>query len=236
MKAVFVFKGDVKKDSITPRDIRNLVIAKLNEINTDAMNILANKNKSGNEQSLFVYPKPRPNSFEILNYSNDFKSMGLLETAIMGVDGKGCKVNLAGNEIEITKIFWKEEEYQIPIKELSIYKTRTPIIISINNVEHKMAHAFAKNGKLDELLKKRIIEITKIQCKQFFNLPIELDDLEIKVMNINKITVNPDRINRKGVYYQAVYCEFISNYKLPRFLGYQTGLGYGEILTKNFGE
>jgi len=236
MKAVFLFEGDVKKDSITPRDIRNFVMAKMDSIDKGAMDKLANKDKIGNEQSLFIYPKPRPNSFEVLNYSDDFKTMALLEQAIMGTDGKGCKTNLAGNELTIKKILWKEEEYIIPIKELSIYKTRTPIVISINPTEHKMTHAFDKNGKLDELLKKRIVDLTKIQCKQFFNLDIELDDLEIKVMSVNRITVTPDKINRKDFYCQAVYCEFISNYKLPRFLGYQTGLGYGEILTKNFGE
>lgn len=236
MKAVFMFEGNVKQDSISPRDIRNFIMSKLNDVDKNVMDNLANKNKAGNEQSLFIYPKPRSNSFEVLNYSNDFKSMALLETVIMGADGKGCKANLGGNEIKINKILWKEEEYQLPTKELSIYKTRTPIIISVNNIEHKMAYSFANNGKLDELLKKRIVDITKMQCKQFFNLDVELDDFEIKVMNINKITVSPDRINRKDVYYQAVYCEFISNYKLPRFLGYQTGLGYGEILTKNFGE
>ncbi len=236
MKAVFLFEGVVKENSITPRDIRNFIMSKFNDVDKAIMDRITNKNKTGNEQSLFIYPKPRPNSFEILNYDNDFEAMALLETVIMGTDGKGCKANLAGNDITIKKILWKEEEYQLPIKELSIYKTRTPIIISVNNIEHKMAHAFANNGKLDELLKKRIVDITKMQCKQFFNLEIEFDDLEIKVMNINKITVNPDRINRKGVYNQAVYCEFISNYKLPRFLGYQTGLGFGEILTKNFGE
>lgn len=73
-------------------------------------------------------------------------------------------------DITYSKILWKEEEYQLPTKELSIYKTRTPIIISVNNVEHKMAYSFANNGKLDELLKKRIVDITKMQCKQFFNL------------------------------------------------------------------
>lgn len=236
MKAVFLFEGDVQKDSIAPRDIRNFIMAKLDSIDKAAMNKLANKEKIGNEQSLFIYPKPRPNSFEILNYDNDFKSMSLLERAIMGEDGKGCSANLAGNDVKITKILWKEEEYQIPAKELSIYKTRTPIVISINAIEHKMAHAFWENGKIDELLEKRIVNLTKIQCKQFFNLDIEFDDLELKIMNINKITVTPDRVNRKDFYCQAVYCEFISNYKLPRFLGYQTGLGYGEILIKNFGE
>ena len=236
MKAVFLFEVDVKKYSITPKDIRNFVMAKMDSIDKSAMDKLANKDKEGNEQSLFIYPKPKPNSFEVLNYNNDFKTMALLEQAIMGIDGKGCNTNLAGNDIKINKIIWKEEEYQIPIKELSIYKTRTPIVISINPTEHKMAHAFDKNGKLSELLRKRIIDITKMQCKQFFNLDIKLDDLEIKVINMNKITVTPDKINRKDFYCQAVYCEFISNYKLPRFLGYQTGMGYGEILTKNFGE
>lgn len=236
MKAVFLFEGVLKENSITPRDIRNLIMSKLNVVDKNVMDKLANKDKVGNEQSLFIYPKPRPNSFEVLNYSNDFQAMSLLETVIMGTDGKGCNATLAGNEIKIKKILWKEEEYQLPVRELSIYKTRTPIIISVNNVEHKMAYAFAERNNLDTLLKKRIIDITKIQCKQFFNLEIEIDDLDIKIMSINKITVYPDNINRKGVYYQAVYCEFVSNYKLPRFLGYQTGLGYGEILTKNFGE
>ena len=58
MKAVFLFEGEVKKDSITPKDIRNFVMARMDSIDKSAMDKLANKDKAGNElQCDYINPK-----------------------------------------------------------------------------------------------------------------------------------------------------------------------------------
>jgi hypothetical protein len=97
-----------------------------------------------------------------------------------------------------------------------------------------MAH-FAQNAKestkeMEKLLKKRIEDMVALQTKEFFGKEVILDDLEIKLLSWNVRTITPNRKERKDKYVQGVYAEFVSNYKLPRYLGYLSGLGYGEIL------
>ena len=57
----------------------------------------------------------------------------------------------------------------------------------------------------------------------------------IQVLNWKMRTVTPNKKERKDQYVQGLYVEFVSNYTLPRYLGYQSGLGYGEILNTHFG-
>lgn len=156
--------------------------------------------------------------------------MASLENEIVGK-----RMYIGNEEVKIDRILWKEEEYQIPQRELCMYKTRTPIILSVNQIEHKIMHNLQKNKTVAPYLKQKIIDMTTMQMKQFFNYTPELDDLEIKIIEIEHITVSPHKHKGEDVYFQGVYATFISNYKLPRFLGYQTGLGYGEIVSKNFG-
>jgi hypothetical protein len=231
MKLVFILDKPFIQNSVMPRDIRNLVGSLVKD--EVLKNKLMNKDKEGNEQSVFIYPKPRPKTFEVLSYLSDIKALVAVENALVGES-----ITINGNKVKIESCMWKEEEFVMPIKELNLYTTRTPIVVSINSVEHKMAH-FVQNSKDDtkvaELLRKRILGLTKLQMKQHFKHDVSFDDLEIKIMNWNMRTVTPNRKERPDIYHQALYVDFVSNYTLPRFLGYQSGLGYGEILNTNFG-
>lgn len=228
MKAILLFNKKVDTKKLYPRDVRNFVMSHTSS--QDSADYLGNKTKKGHEQSEVVFAMPHSNGFEIINYTNNVHHMMALENDIVG------KAMHIGNElVEIDRILWKEEQYQMPQRELCLYKTRTPIVLSINSTEHKIMHNLQKNKTVDVYLRGKIIDLTTLQMKQFFDYFPEMDDLEIKILECDHVTVSPHKHKGENSYFQAVYVTFISNYRLPRFIGYQTGLGYGEIVAKNFG-
>lgn len=215
------FFTDVSFDNkrVSPRDIRNIIMS---SVPAELADKIGNKNKEKHTQSVFVYPKPRPRSFELLSYLNDLEALADVEVSLVGKS-----FNLAGKDVKIISCEWEDEGY-LPVKpDLVMYKTRTPIVISSNAVEHKIVYASAKNNNLVPYIQRKITEMIQIQYREFFSKEINLDDLVLKVIEMNKITVATDAKGKE--YSQAVYATFMSNYRLPRFLGFNNGLGFGEI-------
>jgi len=207
---------------VRPRDIRNIMMSALR--NEEISSRIGNKGKSKNTQSLFVFPKPRPRSFEILSYGNDLEALAEIEVALVGKS-----FNLGGKDVLITNCEWENEGYENIRQDLVSYKTRTPIVITSNSVEHKLVYNLARqddDSELKRYIVSKIKEMIIIQVKEFFNKDIDLSDLIIKINDFNKITVKIT----DDCYEQAVYIQFMSNYRLPRFLGFKNGLGFGEIL------
>ncbi|MDQ1339793.1 MAG: hypothetical protein QG567_947 [Campylobacterota bacterium] len=223
MKVKFYTDKSFDNKKTKPRDIRNIVMSSLSSVDVRAADIAGNKDKENHSQSFFVYPKPRSRSFEILHYGNDLNTLALIEAVLIGK-----VVNLSGTEVKIARCEWIKENYVLPAPALMLYKTRTPIVISVNPIEHKIVHSRAKNDSLDVFIEQKIKDVIKLQIKQFFNKEIQIDDLKIKIIEKNKVTVSADEEGKK--YSQAVFVTFASNYKLPRFVGYWNGLGYGELL------
>lgn len=219
MKVKFFTDVSFDNKKVSPRDIRNIVMS---NVPPELADKIGNKGKRKHTQSVFVYPKPRPRSFEILSYLNDLKALAAAEVALVGK-----RFNLGGTDVKIVSCEWEDEDYISVKPDLVMYKTRTPIVISSNPVEHKIVYASTRNDNLLPYIQKKIVEMIKIQYKEFFNKNLVLNDLILKIVKMNKITVTIDQESKK--YSQAVYATFISNYRLPRFIGFNNGLGFGEI-------
>lgn len=222
MKAVIVFDTKQQMKGVSARDIRNFVMTSLED--QDAINYLGNKTTPEERgQSEVFYPLPNSKGFEVVNYTNNFKFMSHLENL------KGKSFDAGGSSAIISNVYYKEEDYIIPTQELCMYKTRTPIVISINPTEHKMSYMAQESNTMSQYMAKKIKDVAKHQMKQYFKYDLDIDNLDIKITEIKNITINPHKSKGDDRYYQAVYATFISNYKLPRFVGYQSGLGFGEI-------
>jgi len=206
---------------VTPRDIRNIMMS---NISADIADRISNKNKNKHTQSVFVYPKPRPKSFEIVSYLNDLEALAEIEVGLVGKT-----FNLGGKDVLVTDCKWENEGFNTVKQDLTMYETRTPIVITSNVVEHKIVYSSSKadNGTFEKYVTKKIREMVEIQVKEFFNQEIDLSDLSIKLLKFNNISANVNK--DKDKYEQAIYASFISNYRLPRFIGFKNGLGYGEI-------
>ncbi len=223
MKIKFFTNIAFDNKKVRPRDIRNIMMSAVSAINKETADKIGNKDKDKHSQSLFVYPKPRSRSFELISYADDVNALAEVEAVLIGKS-----LSLGGTDVVVSKCEWSDEGYAKTEKELIIYKTRTPIVISSNSIEHKIVHARSKNGNLDEYIQQKILDLIKIQNKEFFGKETEMDDFAIKILDSNKVTVSADSTN--GKYSQAVFASFVSSYTLPRFVGYLSGLGYGELL------
>lgn len=227
MKIIFLLNEKLK-NPLTPRDVRNLIGGCLpdSKIKDRVMNKYDGKHK----QSKFIYPRPNFKALELIDYSNDMEAF---EEICKYMNGK--VINIKGNNSKINSIRVKEYDYVMPRNDLCVYKTKSPIIVTANSVEHKICFNKQKNGEMTDWLKQTIEKLTKLQLKDIFNHELEFDDLEIKLLEHNMVTVSPHKEKDDNRYFQGIYCTFISNYELPEFLGYKTGLGYGRIEKASLG-
>lgn len=207
---------DVGDAGISPRDVRNYVGSIVDE------KFINKAMWHQRSSSPVIYPKVHRDGFEIVNYTNDIELMQHIK-----------------NRIDTHRIFYGEniddvrfvnEQYNVPQKGDKIYMSRTPLIIGVNPFELRLLDCRTDSEYFKRYLNARINDDVRYQIKNYLNLDITFD-----------IKITPIEIKRIGVQYKddvrlpAVVMKFHSTHSLPRFLGYKTGLGWGEIIkAKNF--
>ena len=208
------------------RDIRNFIGSIANEKDKDFVMY------HGNGLSPVIYSKPYRNIFEITFAKSD-------EQFINVIGDLANKLN-SGNFLcygeRINKVDVSYDNYLSfeDKKEMVFYKSRTPFVLGVNNTEYKILfNVSQKSDKTDfiKYLKRRIIDSVIFQAKEYLNseLPLDLlDKIEIYFQNQNNQFVFKN-IKYKDKILPVMYLSFISNYRLPEFLGYKMGLGFGQI-------
>ena len=217
-----IVKTDKEINSLKPRDIRNFIGKIADESYKD--DIFWHKHLPPK----LIYVKPFRLGFEIVNYDN---SLNLLNHIAKRLEKfKNRVINLKGIETKIKKVWFKPEEFIIPQKGLYFYKTRTPVRLSNNPVEYKIVYACNNKSDRRDLIRyitHRIKSDIEYKAKHYFNIDLDLSDLNLIIQDENVRLVE----YKKGLKdFQAVYMTFASNYSLPRFVGYGTGLGWGELI------
>jgi hypothetical protein len=216
-----IVKTDKEIKNLTSRDIRNFTGAIVDKEYID--DVMWHKKTPPK----LIYIKPFKLGFEIVTWTND---IGLLQHIAEKLKDK--TINIKNINAKIKKTWFKDENFTIPQKGLYFYETRTPIILSVNPVEYKIVYATnTKEDKSDliKYIKRRIITDIKYKAKHYYNLNLNLDDLNLIIEDENVRLVEYKEDLKK---FQAVFLRFASNYSLPRFIGYKTGLGWGEIISK----
>ena len=205
-----------KVKELTPRDIRNFIGSIVDAKYKD----LAMWHEKRYPE--LIYIKPFAKGFEILNYTNNIELMEHIEEKLL----EHKDIAIRGIKTKISKVWTKPEQFIFPYRDLCVYKTRTPIVISVNPVEFGISY-FAKDDKekLFSYVKSRIVKSVKLQAKQYFDVEVDMEDFQIKVLKYEHFQIK----YKDNELYPAVFMEFMSNYKLPRFVGYKIGLGWGEI-------
>ena len=75
----------------------------------------------------------------------------------------------------------------------------------------------------------RIKSDAEYQIKNWFGLDLKINDFSIiSISNLKQLFLD----YKDGVKVPAVTMDFVSNFRLPRFVGYKIGLGWGEIIEK----
>ena len=201
-----------------PRDVRNYVGSIVDENFKD----LAMWHKHTTPE--LIYVKPFKNSFEIISVKNDISIISHIADKIEK------NRDFYGKKIE--KVFLKNEQFLFPQRGLTFYSTRTPIIIGNNEKEIGISFACKVKNNMEDLTRyiaHRIKSDAEYQIKNWFGLDLKIDDFSIiSISNLKQLFLD----YKDGVKVPAVTMDFISNFRLPRFVGYKIGLGWGEIIEK----
>ena len=172
------------------------------------------------------YAKPYKDGFEIVSYKNNLKLLNHIKDKLLEYP----KIDLKDIKATIKDVFIKEEDYPIPQKQLSFYVIRTPVILAVNNTEFKLVYTIDKNNNEKDFLKflhRRFKSDLSYKLKKIYNVNMEFDDLELmfdeKVLRLVEVKEGAKK-------FPALFGKFACNYKLPRFISYKNGLGFGEII------
>ena len=208
------------------RDIRNFIGSIANEKDKDFVMY------HGNGLSPVIYSKPYRNIFEITFAKSDEQSINVIgDLANKLNSGNFLCYGEKINKVDVSYDNYLSFEDK---KEMVFYKSRTPFVLGVNNTEYKILfNVSQKSDKTDfiKYLKRRIIDSVIFQAKEYLNseLPLDLlDKIEIYFQNQNNQFVFKN-IKYKDKILPVMYLSFISNHRLPEFLGYKMGLGFGQI-------
>ncbi len=201
-----------------PRDVRNYVGSIVDEKYKD----LAMWHKNATPE--LIYVKPFKESFEIISNKNDISLISHIAEKIED------HPNFYGKKIE--RVWLKNEQFNFPQRGLTTYMTRTPIIIGTNEKEIGISFACKVKNNMDDLTRyiaHRIKSDAEYQIKNWFGLDLKINDFSIiSISNLKQLFLD----YKDGVKVPAVTMDFVSNFRLPRFVGYKIGLGWGEIIEK----
>jgi len=219
-----IVKTDKEIKLLRPRDIRNFIGAISDKDYKE--DVFWHKNLPPK----LTYVKPFKLGFEIVNYDNSINVINHIAEKLEELKEKKELIYLKGIETKIKKVWFKAEEFIIPQKGLYFYKTRTPVRLSDNPTEYKIVYACNNKSDRSDLIKyitRRIKNDIEYKAKYYFNIDLDLSDLNLIIQDEEVKMVE----YKKGLKdFQAVYMSFASNYSLPRFVGYGTGLGWGELI------
>lgn len=230
MKIKAVLSNDLS--GFTPRDVRNFIGSIADEKYKDYVMY------HGNKLSPVIYSKPFGNSFEITFAKSDKQSTDVFSDIKEKISG-----NIKFYGERINRLIIDDTDYNpIPSKEMAFYKSKTPFVLAVNDIEYKILYStLKKQDKADfiNFLTRRIRDSIIFQIKEYIRKPFDagiLNDLKI-YMQMNK-NVNGREFVYKNIRYKdkvlpVIYLSFISNYTLPEFVGYKIGLGYGQIYAVN---
>ena len=216
-----IVKTDKEIKGLLPRDVRNFIASVIGEKYRDKVLY------HGFAPSELIFVKPFKRGFEIVSYKNDADLLFHIEEAI-----RDKTINVFKTKAKIEKIWYKPEDLILPQKGLFFYYTRTPVILSTNPVEYRIV--YATNNKKDKsdlirYIKHRIKKDVIFKIKHYYGIDVSnvLKDLNLIIKEENVRLVEYKKGEKKR---QAAYLKFASNYSLPRFVGYKTGLGWGELV------
>ena len=226
MKLIVKYKNKLKNTKFLPRDIRNLLGSITKEMPEINSKIMWHEHK----QPPIIYTIPSFKSFAIVSYieTSEMKMVfEILKSKLLDIG----EINIKGEKVAIDTVFIKEYRYCDFKHGLFENKIRTPLVIASSKVEclqaKQISEDIVKNKEqLEKFATKLIKESLRFQNKDWFDIEdFEVDDLELFYKDLEYFVV---KYSDKQTF-PAIRGTIISNRRLPSFLGYKVGMGYGEL-------
>lgn len=213
-------------EDLTPRHLRDF-LASVNKREEYTDKILWHKHIP----PVLIYTWPTKKGFaEVINYGNDIEMMEYLKNAVQ----RG-EIYTNSGSAKIVRAFLRSENFITPkiAPAFAVYRTRTPMILASNTEELKEIEKIqGDEAKLRVFLKDFITNSIFHQIKHYVGIEVPEKDrrqLKIDVSEVKFFYV-PYPKEEVKLHFPAVKCKVISNFILPRFVGYRIGYGFGELI------
>jgi len=220
--------GDKK---ILPRDIRNYVASIMKDYEDVHSEIMGHKSK----QPTFIFSLPNKKSFAIYTFKKDKKTEMML-TLIARVINENPKINIRGTKATVRDAFTRQRDYTNFEEGLFERRLRTPMVIAVSKMEYAQCREISKDNKIDmpklkKFVEKQIKDSIAFTARDWFGeeAKAEVEDIMDETIILFKdLRYLPIKF-KEGKWLTAVTGTIISSVNLPQFIGYASGLGYGEL-------
>jgi len=231
MKLVGIYKNPIKGDKrLFPRDIRNYIASISKEDETLHKMIMGHESK----QPTFIFSMPNRKSFAIYTFKKDTHTIGAMNR-LKALISKNPNINIKDVSLTVKEAFTSAFDFTRFEYGFEERRLRTPLIIAATEFEYAMCAKHTKEDFdqvwLEKYVADKIKEIIVLTCKDWYGQE-EADKVEVMleeaIILFKDLEYCPIKY-KENLYYPAVRGTIISNVHLPMFIGYKSGLGYGEL-------
>lgn len=228
MKLVVLYKEPLKGDErLLPRDIRNYIASITKDDDAVHSVVMSHERK----QPTLLYSMPNRKSFAIYSFRKDDEVKELFKKIKAKIEENPI-ISINGASAVVKEVFTTKWYYTNFKNGLFERRLRTPMVIGASVGEYARARQLSADGEVDmqELQKfvtDTIKESIRFQHRDWFDEEYEADDLMIVYKDLEYTPIR----YKEGQYFPAVRGTIICNKELPMFIGYKSGLGFGELST-----
>jgi len=205
-----------------PRDIRNYIGSISSE--EDKEYTMWHKR----EIPHIIYTMPNRKGFAIISYKEDEFTKKLFERIKNSIN-ENPNISFAKNNIQVKvkEAYIIDYKYPKSIAKFEQRLLKTPMLMR----QFARAKSITRGVKeinipdLEKLVIDEIKESITYMNKKWFDKDVDLSDLMLIFKDLKYIVVK----YKEDQYFPAIQGSIISNQKLPDFIGYNIGLGYGEL-------
>jgi len=231
MKLVTIYKNPIQGTGrLLPRDIRNYIasISKEDKVLHDI--VMSHKNK----QPVFIFSMPNRKSFAIYTFKTDTRTKSALNR-LKQLIIDNPKIDINGVSVKADRVFSSSYDFTRFEYGFEERRLRTPLIIASAEFEYALCAKHTKENFdqkwLESYVADKIKEVTVLMCRDWYGQE-EADRVEVMLEEViilfKDLEYSPIKY-KENLYYPAVRGTIISNIHLPMFIGYKSGLGYGEL-------
>lgn len=221
MKKILIQYTNENSNRIFPRDVRNYIGSIVDE---EYKRLFMWHERSS---SPFIYGMPRNGYMSIYTYRNDMDE-AIAHACDKIIENQSLK--MAGINGKIDSVMVKNTDYSTFQNGMYEYNCRTPIIVGNIIWRHnEFREIMNSKSQMDlvQFVRSAIAETVSVHTRHYFDEEIDISD---SLMIMPKEPIKPFFHKYKDDrWYPAVNMSFISNMRLPQFIGYKIGMGYGEI-------
>jgi len=232
VKLIVVYEEPLKgKERLFPRDIRNYIasITKGDEVHNEIMG-------HHRKQPTFIFSMPNRKSFCIYTFKSDENTHKMMKSIVKRVM-ENREIKLAGVNLMVKKAYTSPYEFSLLRSGLFERRLRSPMIIASQEFEYAICRKFSNGGvdkkALERFTREKIKETVVLMARDWFGeerAEVVSEIMEDTMIMFKELEYTPIKY-KENEYYPAVRGTIICDVELPHFIGYKSGLGYGELST-----